>query len=90
MKVIPGEVQHGLVVTYIDRRKSNGHMTWNNVLRRRLWKLKEISTTQFQTLIAEFGGYRIPDLWKPFKDGVLNACDKVCGKKVLQRNRGSI
>ena len=22
-----------------------------------------------------------PDLWKTFKDGVLKACDEVCGKK---------
>ena len=23
----------------------------------------------------------VPDLWKTFKDGVLKACDEVCGKK---------
>ena len=30
------------------------------------------------------------DLWKTFKDGVLKACDKVCGKMKSRRNRGDM
>ena len=29
-----------------------------------------------------------PNLWGHFKDGVLKACDEVCGKKRGSRNKG--
>ena len=29
-----------------------------------------------------------PDLWKTFKDGILNACDELCGKNTSRRDRG--
>ena len=29
-----------------------------------------------------------PNLWGHFKDGVLKACDVVCGKKRGRRNKG--
>jgi len=28
------------------------------------------------------------DLWKSFKDGVLTACDELCGKTLVRRDRG--
>ena len=28
-----------------------------------------------------------PDLWKTFRDGVLKACDKLCGKKKSRRDQ---
>ena len=31
-----------------------------------------------------------PDLWKTFKDGLLKACDEVCGKKKFRRDRGDM
>ena len=30
------------------------------------------------------------DLWKTFKDGVLKACDKLCGKKKCRRDQGDM
>ena len=30
------------------------------------------------------------DLWKTFKDGVLKACDEVCGKKKSRRDLGDM
>ena len=29
-----------------------------------------------------------PNLWKCFREGVLKACDEVCGKKKGRRDRG--
>ena len=31
-----------------------------------------------------------PDLWKTFKDGLLKACDEVCGRKKFRRDRGDM
>ena len=31
-----------------------------------------------ETKLVDVG---VPDLWGDFKDGVLKACDEVCGKK---------
>jgi len=27
-------------------------------------------------------------LWESFRDGVLEACDEICGKKKVRKNRG--
>ena len=32
----------------------------------------------------------MPDLWITFKDGVLKACDKMCGTKKSRRDRGDM
>ena len=31
-----------------------------------------------------------PDLWNTFKDGVLKACDELCGKKTSRRDKGDM
>ena len=31
-----------------------------------------------------------PDLWKTFKDGVLKACDELCGKEKSRRDQGDM
>ena len=31
----------------------------------------------------------VPDLWKSFKNGILQACNEVCGKK-SRRDRGGM
>ena len=90
VKVIPGELQHGLVVADIDKRKLTGHVKRNKVLRRRLWKLKNIEVRNiFKHRVQDSVDMEAPDLWKSFKDGVLNACDELCGKRVLRREGGN-
>ena len=32
----------------------------------------------------------MPNLWKTFKDGVLKACDEVCGTKKSRRDQGDM
>ena len=29
------------------------------------------------------------DLWKSFKDGLLKACDELCGKKLVRQDGGN-
>ena len=36
---------------------------------------------RFEKIVKELVRTDVPDLWKTFKDGVLKACDEVCGKK---------
>ena len=43
----------------------------------------------FEKRVKELVSTDAPDLWKTFKDGVLKACDEVCGKK-SRRDRGDM
>ena len=57
--------------------------------RRKVWKLKEDDTrARFEGRVGELVSTDAPDLWKCFKEGVLKACDEVCGKKNGRRDQG--
>ena len=57
--------------------------------RRKVWKLKEDDTrARFEGRVGELVSTDAPDLWKCFKEGVLKACDEVCGKKKGRRDQG--
>ena len=61
------------------------------ITRRKIWKLDEDRTTvKFENRVKDLVSTDAPDLWKTFKDGVLKACDEVCGKKKFMRDRGDI
>ena len=61
------------------------------IIRRKIWKLNENQTrVTFVKRVKELVTTDAPDLWKTFKDGVLKACDKVCGKKKSRRDRGDM
>ena len=45
---------------------------------------------RFEKRVKELVNADAPDLWKTFKDGVLKACDEVCGKKKSRRDQGDI
>ena len=40
--------------------------------------------------VEELASTDAPDLWKTFIDGVLKACDEVCGKKKSRRDQGDM
>ena len=57
--------------------------------RRKVWKLKEDDTrARFKEGVGELGSINAPDLSKCFKEGVLKACDDVCGKNKGRRDKG--
>ena len=57
--------------------------------RRKVWKLKEDDTrARFKGRVRELVSVDAPDVWKSFKEGVLRACDEVCGKSKGRRDRG--
>ena len=57
--------------------------------RRKICKLKEEDTrARFEGRVGELVSTDAPDLWKCFKEGVLKACNEVCGKKKGRRDQG--
>ena len=90
VKVIPGELQHGLIVANVRGRKLKRPGRKTNIICRRVWKLKEEETkSNFKQRVRELVDMEAPDLWKSFKEGVLKACDELCGKKTLRRHGGN-
>ena len=52
-------------------------------------KLKEDDTrARLEGRAGKLVSTDAPDLWKYFKEGVLKACDEVCGKKKGRRDQG--
>ena len=89
MKIIPGELQYRLVVTYLVKKKAKKVVRKEAIKRRRIWKLKEEDTrARFEGRVGELEITDALDLWKCFKEGVLKACDEVCGKKNGRRDQG--
>ena len=89
VKVIPGEFQHRLVVTDLVKKKVKKVVRKKAIERRKVWKLKEDDKrARFEGRVGELVGTDAPDLWKCFKEGVLKACDAVCGKKKGRRDQG--
>ena len=89
MKVIPGELQHRSVVTDLVKKKVKKVARKEAIERRKVWKLKEDDTrARFEGREGELVSADAPDLWKCFKEGMLKACDEVCGKKKGSRDQG--
>ena len=88
MKVIPGDLQHRQVVTDLVK-KVKKVVRKEAIEIRKVWKLKEDDTmARFEGRVGELVSADAPDLWKCFKEGVLKACDEVCGKKKGRRDQG--
>ena len=59
-------------------------------MRRRVWKLKENNIkTKFQERVKELVDVDARNLWNTFKNGMLQACDEVFGRKKGRRNHGN-
>ena len=89
VKVIPWELQHRLVVVDLHKKFLKKVLRKQRIIRRKIWKLNE-NQTRFEKRVKELVSTDAPDLWKIFKDGVLKACDEVCGKKKSRRDRGNM
>ena len=89
VKVIPWELQHRLVVLDLNKKFSKKIVKKEQVTRRRVWKLTEKPTrAAFQKRVQDLVSGQEPNVWKSFREGVLHACDEVCGKKTSRRDRG--
>ena len=91
VKVIPWELQHSLVIVDPDKRVLKKVVKKQRIIRKKIWKLNENQTrVSFENRVKELVSTDAPDLWKTFKDGVLKACDELCGKKKSRRDRGDM
>ena len=72
VKVIPGELQHRLMVVDVEERKL---------------KKKEIKE-EFEQRVVVVDTEAV-DLWESYKNGVLKACDELCGKTKRRRAQGN-
>ena len=87
VKVIPGELQHRLVVADLVKKKVQKAVRKEAIERRKVWKLKEDdSISRFEVRVGKLVTTDPPDLWKCFKERVLKAYDEDCGKKKGRRN----
>ena len=80
MKVIPGVLQHRLLVTDLVKKKVKKLVRKEAIERRKVWKLKESDTR------ARFEG-RKGELVSA--DGVLKACDKYVGRRKAGEIKGA-
>ena len=86
---IPGEFQHAFVIGDIDKRKIWNVVRYKCAERRKITLLKGVKIRKrFQEKVTKLIDVGAPNLWGHIKDGVLKACDEVCGKKRWRRSKG--
>ena len=82
VKAIPGEFQHALVIADIDKRKIRKVVIKTCTERRKISLLKDLKNKkrieEKEIKLVDVGA---PNLWGHIKDGIIKACDEVCGKK---------
>ena len=89
VKVIPGELQHRLVVADLHKKRLKRVIRKRATVRRKVWKLKEHYVRKnIEKRVRQLITIDAPDLWNCFKEGVLRACDEVCGKTRGKSIRG--
>ena len=89
IKVIPWELQHRLLVADVIKRKLNKVVKKESRVKRMVWKLKEREMHEnFERKVEELVDVETTNLWESFRDGVLKACDELCGKKKVRKNGG--
>ena len=87
VKVIPWELQHRMVVVDVNKKVLKKVVRKEGIINRKFWKLNENRTrVRFEKRVKELVRTDAPDLWKTFWDGVLKACDELCGKKKSRRD----
>ena len=89
--MIPWELQHRLLAVDLDRKVLKKVVRNERIIKRKIWKLNKKQTrVRFEKRVKELMSTDAPDLWKTFKDGVLKACDELCGKKKSRRDQGDM
>ena len=88
MKVILGELQHRLMVVNVEKRKLKKSGKKSKRVRWRVWKQKEKEIkVEFEQRVVKLQDTEAVDLWESYKNGVLMACDELCGKTKGRRDQ---
>ena len=89
VKAIHGEIQHALVIADIGKKKIRDVVRKTCAERRKIILLKYVKIRKrFEEKVIKLVDVGSPNLWGHFKDGVLMACDDMCGKKRGRRSKG--
>ena len=79
------------VVVDLNKKVLKKVVRKKQIVGRKIWKLNENQTrVRFEKRVKELVSTNAPDLWKTFKDGVLKACDELCGTKKSRRDQGDM
>ena len=78
------------MVTDLVKRTLKRVIQQKPIVKRQMWKLKDSETRRrWKERVTELVNTEAQDLWKSFKNGILQACDEVCGKKRGRKDRGN-
>ena len=87
VRVIPWELQHRLLVANVDKRKLNTVAKTDSRVKCMVWTLNERKMQEkFEKKVEELVDVETTNLWESFRDGVLKACNGLCGKKKVRKN----
>ena len=87
VKIIPGQLQHRLVVMDLVKTKVKKVVRKEAIERRKFWKLKEDDPrARIEERVRELVSADAPDFWKCFREGMFKAFDEVCGKMKGRRD----
>ena len=76
-----------LVVVDVKKENLFNHIKMKQNMQWKEWKLKEKETREnFKDKLKELVCTEAKDLWGSFKNGILKACEELCGRK-KQSNR---
>ena len=90
VKVILRELLHRLVVADVDKRKLNKVVEKESRVKHMGWKLKEREMQEkFKRRVEELVDVETTNLLEPFGDGVLKACDELCGNGKVRKIGGN-
>ena len=90
VKVILGELQHRLVGVDVEEKKLKKSVKNSKRVRWRVWKLKEKEIKEkFEERVVELVDTDSMDWWESYKNGLLQACEELCGKTKGKGDRGN-
>ena len=74
----------------VEERKLKKSVKKSKRVRWRVWKLQEKEIKEeFEQRIVELVDAEAVDLWESYKNGVLKACDDLCGKTKGRGDQGN-
>ena len=74
--------QHRLLVAEVDERKLNNVVKKESRVKCMVWKFKKREMQEkFKRKVEELVDVETTNLREFFRDGILTACDELCGKK---------
>ena len=90
VKIIPGELQHRLVVVGVEEQKLKKSVKKSKRVRWRVWKPKEKKIKEkFKERIEKLVDIDSKDLWGSYKNGVLKESDELCEKTKARGDWGN-